>query len=52
MQDRVQLLRYGDKQLVMDRARKYLKNTAFNVYHDIPKLFYDLRKGQLHKEAS
>ena len=42
-------LRFGDKQLVMDRARKYLKNTAFNVYDDIPKLLYDLRKGQLKK---
>jgi len=42
-------LRYGDKQLVMNRARKYLKNTAFNVYDDIPKLLYDLRKGQLKK---
>ena len=42
-------LRYGYKQLVMDRARKYLKNTAFNVYDDIPKLLYDLRKGQLKK---
>ena len=42
-------LRYGDKQLVMDRARKYLKNTAFNVYDDIPKPLYDSRKGQLKK---
>ena len=42
-------LRYGDKQLVMDRARKYLKNTAFNVYDDILKPLYDSRKGQLKK---
>ena len=42
-------LRYGDKQLVMDRARKYLHNTAFNVYDDIPKPLYDSRKGQLKK---
>ena len=42
-------LRYGDKQLVMDRARKYLKNTAFNIYDDIPKPLYDSRKGQLKK---
>ena len=32
-------LHYGDKQLVMDRAWKYLKNTAFNVYDDIPSMF-------------
>ena len=30
----------------MDRARKYLKNTAFNIYDDIPKPLYDSRKGQ------
>ena len=42
-------LRYGDKQLVMDRARKYLKNIAFNVYDDILKPLCDLRKGQLRK---
>ena len=42
-------LRHGDKQLVMDRARKYLKNTAFNVYDDIPKPLYDSRKGQFKK---
>ena len=42
-------LRYGDKQLVMDRAQKYLKNTAFNIYDDIPKPLYDSRKGQLKK---
>ena len=40
---------YGDKQLVVHQARKYLKNTAFNVYNDIPKILYDLRKGQLKK---
>ena len=33
----------------MDRARKYLKNTAFNIYDDIPKPLYDSRKGQLKK---
>ena len=42
-------LRHGDKQLVMDRARKYLKNTAFNVYANIPKPLYDSWKGQLKK---
>ena len=42
-------LSYDDKQLVMDRAQKYLKNTALNVYEDIPKLLYDLWKGQLKK---
>ena len=40
-------LRYGDKQLVMDQARKKLKGTDFHVYDDIPKTLYDSRKGQL-----
>ena len=42
-------MRYGDKQLVMDRARKYLKNTAFNVYNNILEPLYDSQKGQLKK---
>ena len=29
---------YGDKELVMDQARKHLKDTEFHVYDDIPKL--------------
>ena len=42
-------LRYGDKELVMDQARKHLKDTDFYVCKDIPKLLYDLRKGQMRK---
>ena len=42
-------LRYGDKELVMDQARKHLKDTDFHVYEDIPKLLYDSRKGQMKK---
>ena len=42
-------LRYGDKQLVMDQARKKLKGTEFHVYDDILKTLYDSRKGQLKK---
>ena len=40
---------YGDKELVMDQARKHLKDTKFHVYDDIPKLLYDSRKGQMKK---
>jgi len=40
-------LRYGDKELVMDQARKHLKDTDFHVYDDIPKLLYGSRKGQM-----
>ena len=40
---------YGDKELVMDQARKHLKDTEFHVYDDIPKLLYDSRKGQMKK---
>ena len=40
---------YGDKELVMDQARKHLKGTEFHVYDDIPKLLYDSRKGQMKK---
>ena len=29
---------YGDKKLVMDQARKHLKDTEFHVYDDIPKM--------------
>ena len=42
-------LRYGDKELVMDQARKHLQDTEFHVYDDIPKLLYDSRKGQMKK---
>ena len=40
---------YGDKELVMDQARKHLKDTEFHVYDDIPKLLYDSRNGQMKK---
>ena len=53
MEPRVRLLHdflhYGDKELVMDQARKHLKDTDFYVYEDIPKLLYDSRKGQMKK---
>ena len=45
----VRFLRYGDKQLAMDQARKHLKDTDLHVYDDIPKVLYDSRKGQLIK---
>ena len=44
-------LRYGDKELVMDQARKHLEDTDFHVYDDIPKLLYDSRKVQMKKLA-
>ena len=37
-------LHYGDKKIVMDQARKHLKDTDFYVYEDIPKMLYDLKK--------
>ena len=43
------VLRFGDKELVMDQARKYLKDTDLHVYDDIPKLLYDSKKGQMKK---
>ena len=42
---------YGDKELVMDQARKHLKDTEFHVYDDIPKLLYDSRKGKPGEKA-
>ena len=44
-----QVLRYGDKELVMGQARKNLKDTEFHVYDDIPKLLYDSKKAQMKK---
>ena len=40
---------YGHKELVMDQARKHLKDTEFHVYDDIPKLLYDSKNGQMKK---
>ena len=42
-------LRYSDKELVMDQARKNLQGTDFAVFDDIPKTLYDSRKTQLKK---
>ena len=47
-------LRYSDRELVMDSARKHLKaHQDFHVFKDIPKDLYDLRKLQMKqfKEA-
>ena len=33
----------------MGQARRNLKETAFHVYDDIPKLLYDSKKGQMKK---
>ena len=38
------LLHYGDKNLAMDLAQNYLKDMDFNVYDDILKLLYNLRR--------
>ena len=43
-------LRYSDRELVMERARKHLKNDqSLHVFDDIPKELYDLRKEQIVK---
>ena len=42
-------LRFADKQLVMDQARKHLKGKNYYVFDNIPKELYDSRKGQLKK---
>ena len=43
-------LRYSDRELVMEQARKHLKgNQNFHVFDDIPKELYDLRKEQMKK---
>ena len=47
--DYCSFLCYGDKELVIDQARKHLKDTNFHVYDNIPKLLYDSRKGQMKK---
>ena len=43
-------LRYSDRELVMEQARKRLKkNQNLHVFDDIPKELYDLRKEQIVK---
>ena len=43
-------LRYSDRELVVEQARKLLrKNQNFHVFDDIPKELYDLRKEQIVK---
>lgn len=43
-------LRYSDRELVMENARKHLKsNQDFHVFEDIPKDLYELRKQQMKK---
>ena len=43
-------LRYSDRELVVEQARKHLrKNPNLHVFDDIPKELYDLRKEQIVK---
>ena len=43
-------LRYSDRELVMEQARKHLKDSeTLHVFDDIPKELYDLRKEQIKK---
>ncbi|KAL9970421.1 hypothetical protein ACROYT_G022796 [Oculina patagonica] len=42
-------LRYSDRELVLRQARKTLKDKDFNVFEDIPKELYELRKSQNKK---
>lgn len=42
-------LRYKDKVLVMEQARKLLKGKEFSMFDDIPKELYDSRKKQIKK---
>ena len=45
-------LRYSDKEMVMDQARKELKSQEdkqFSVFDDIPKELYEIRKSQMKK---
>ena len=45
-------LRYSDKEMVMDQARKELKrqeDKQFSVFNDIPKKLYEIRKSQMKK---
>ena len=42
-------LRFSDKELVMDHARKNLHGKKFSVFDDIPKPLYEERKKQFKK---
>ena len=45
-------LRYSDKEMMMDQARKELKrqqDKQFSVFDDIPKELYEIRKSQMKK---
>ena len=43
-------LRYSDKELIMENARKHFKgHQDFHVFEDIPKELYELRKLQMKK---
>ncbi|KAL9982488.1 hypothetical protein ACROYT_G004537 [Oculina patagonica] len=42
-------LRYSDRELVLRQDRKTLKDKDFNVFEDIPKELYELRKSQNKK---
>jgi len=43
-------LRYSDRELVLENARKHLKsNPDFHVFEDIAKDLYELRKQQMKK---
>ena len=40
---------YCDREEVLFKARKLLKDNTFSVYEDMPKELYELRKAQLKK---
>ena len=42
-------LRYCDREDVLFKARKLLKDKSFSVFEDMPKELYELRKAQLKK---
>lgn len=42
-------LRYADREMVQNQARKALKDKEFSVFEDIPKELYKLRKSQSKK---
>ena len=45
-------LRYSDKEMAMDQARKELKrqeDKQFSVFDDIPEELYEIRKSQMKK---
>ena len=42
-------LRYCDREEVLFKARKLLKDKTYSVFEDMPKELYELRKAQLKK---